>query len=77
MAFPFLKNKSVAVWFGVNKDGTVVMFASEPTKDEENGRWVSKFPMVNSIIYPQVCMIAEKTKMTFESEIQFIEFMVK
>ena len=77
MGFPFLKNKSVAVWFGVNKDGTVVMFASEPTKDEKNGRWVSKFPMVNSIIYPQVCMIAEKTKMTFESEIQFIEFMVK
>lgn len=69
--------KRIGIWFGVNKNGTVVMFAVEPTKDEENGRWISQFPMVNSIIYPQICKLAEQAKLTFESEIQFIEFTIE
>lgn len=69
--------KRIGIWFGVNKNGTVVMFATEPTKDIENGRWISKFPMVNSRIYPELCKLVEKTKLTFENEIQFIELPVE
>lgn len=69
--------KRIGIYFGVNKNGTVVMFADEPTKDEENGRWISKFPMVNSRIYPELCKLVEKTKMTFENEIQFLELPVE
>ena len=75
--FPLMKKKSVKVWFGVNKNGTVVMFADEPIRDEENGRWMSKYPFVNSAIYPQLCKMAEMAKLTFESEIQFMEFVIE
>lgn len=74
MAFNFFKNKRLGTWFGVNRNGTVVMFATEPIKDIENGIWFSKYPMVNSLIYPIISEIAMKSKLTFDSEIQYMEF---
>lgn len=65
-----MKKKSVTVWFAVNKGGFVGMYAEEPTRNEETGKWDSKFPFVNSIVYDQIVTLVEKSGFNWESEPQ-------
>lgn len=71
--WPF-KQKTIQVWFAVNKNGFVGMFLDEPTRNENTGKWDSDHYFVNSLIYPQICEIVEKAKMTWEAEPQVISF---
>lgn len=63
----FKKRKSMTVWVGVNKNGSVSMHTEEPTKNENEGIWTSNSPFVNSVLYKELGGIIEKTKMNWES----------
>ena len=67
---------SQMIWFAVNKNGKVVMFTEEPTKNTELGIWVSKSPYINSVIYDDICEVVQKAKMTFDHECQCIELRI-
>ena len=62
------KQKSMTVWFAINKSGFVSLFAEEPKRNEETGKWDSKFPFVNSLVYDQVVALVEKAGLKWESE---------
>lgn len=67
---------SQMVWFAVNKNGKVVMFTEEPTKNTALGIWESKSPYVNSVIYDDICEVAKRANMTFNHECQCIELRI-
>lgn len=64
--------KTINIWFGVNKNGFVCMHTVEPTRNEKTGKWESKYPFVNSIIYGEICKLVEKSKLNWNSEIESI-----
>jgi hypothetical protein len=70
-------NKSVAIWFAVNKNGNVRMFLDNPTKNVQLGIWESKRPYVNSILYKDICQIVQQARMNFENNPEVIEIQIK
>ena len=68
------KNKVLTIWFAVNKNGFINMFLNPPTRNKECGMWVSNHYFINSIIYPQICTLVQKAKMTWDSEPEVIQF---
>ena len=58
-------NKSITVYIGVNKNGSISLHSIEPTRDEDRGIWVSKMPFCNSIIYNQFTKLVEKSNMNW------------
>lgn len=69
-------NKTITIWFGVNKNGYVSMHSIEPTKNEETGKWESKYPFVNSIIYSEICKLVEKSRLNWNSEVESITLQI-
>ena len=70
--------KSVVIWFGVNKNNQIQMFADEePKKNLKIGKYEGKNPFVNSVFYDELKSIVQQTNMTFESEPQCIEIQIK
>lgn len=69
-----MTTKEFMVWFCVNKDGFICMFADEPKRNTETKKWDSKFPFVNSILYDQIIKIVENAKMTWENDPEIITF---
>jgi len=68
------KNKTLTVWFAVNKNGFVNMFLNTPVRNKESGVWTSNHYFINSEIYPQICTLVEKAKMNWDSEPEVIQF---
>lgn len=66
--------KTIQVWFAVNKNGFVCMFLDKPTRNEGTGKWDSNHCFVNSYIYPQICALVAKAKMSWESEPEVVSF---
>jgi len=62
------KTKSLTIWFAVNKSGFIGLYYDEPTRNEETGKWDSKFPFVNSIIYDQIVKLVEKSNITWKND---------
>ena len=69
-----LKKKSIKIWAGVNKNGNLSLHAEQPVRDEERGIWVSKLPFVNSVLYPQIASMFEKSNITWGNDCEYLEF---
>lgn len=67
------QEKRQQIWFAVNKNEKVVMFIDEPTKNESIGKWESKYPYINSLIYKDICKLVQQSKMNWNSEAQCVE----
>lgn len=67
------QHKSIKLWIGVNKNGNISIHTVEPTRNELIGRWESKFPYCNSMIYQQFTDMFKKIGMTWEQDCEFIE----
>lgn len=68
-----MSKKSLNIWLCVNKNGYVNIFNAQPIRNREAGKWVSKYPFVNSAIYGQMKELATKAQMTWESEPEYFE----
>lgn len=68
--------KTITIWFGVNKNGFVCMHSVEPVRNEKTGKWESKYPFVNSAIYDEICKLATKSKMSWNSEIEALTLQI-
>ena len=66
--------KTIQVWFAVNKNGFIGMFLDKPTKNEITGKWDSNHCFVNSLVYPQICSLVEKAGMNWDSEPEVVSF---
>ena len=71
--WPF-NQKTIQVWFAVNKNGFVGMWLDKPERNEDIGKWESNHCFVNSLIYPQICQLVEKAKMDWESDPEVVSF---
>ena len=69
-------NKSVQIWFAINKNGDVRMFLDCPKKNVERGIWESKNPYVNSLLYKDILQITKQAKMNFENEPECLEIQI-
>lgn len=61
------------VWIAVNKNGFIGMYAKEPKRNEQTGKWECKYCVCNSIVYKEICNLAEKAKMTWINEPELLE----
>lgn len=61
-------NKTITVYVGVNKNGSIALHSLEPTRDESRGIWISKMPFCNSIAYNQLVNLIEKSSMTWNND---------
>ena len=66
--------KTLTVWFAVNKNGFIGIYSDEPKRNIETGKWESKFPFINSLIYDQICQLVEKAKLDWNKEPECISF---
>lgn len=64
---------SIKVWGGVNKNGTLVLFTSEPKRNEITGKWEGDI-YLNSVVYKMVQELFNKAKMSWQREAEYIEF---
>lgn len=63
------KNKSsIDVWVAVNKNGDVLMFTDEPTRNNDTGKWESANPYINSLIQKDFDTLMKKSNVTWEAE---------
>ena len=69
-----MSKKTITVWFAVNKNGFVGMYAEEPKRNNKTGKWESKFPFVNSGVYNQIRELAEKVNFDWNKEPECITF---
>ena len=67
-------NKSITVYLGVNKDGSISMHTIEPTRDERRGIWISKMPFCNSLAYTQFSSLIEKSSITWNNDPEPLTF---
>lgn len=66
--------KGQKIWIVVSKQGMPMMFlGKEPVKKDD--QWIGTH-YVNSIIYEQVCDIANAVGLTFDDDPEFIEFQI-
>lgn len=69
----FFKKKSIQLWIGVNKNGSISMHTNEPQRNEDTGTWVSNSPFVNSVLYKNFSEMIEKTQMNWESSCEVFQ----
>ncbi len=69
------KNKTIQIWFCVNKKNKVQMFLEEPKRNKELGRFEGNAPFINSMIYDEICKYARN--MNFESEPQCLPIQIQ
>lgn len=60
--------KTLEIWVAVNKNGDVRMFADEPVRNNDTGKWESKHPFVNCIMQKEFEELCTKTKITWEMD---------
>lgn len=70
------KTKSFTIWFAVNKSGFVGLYNDEPIRNESTGKWESKTPFVNSLIYDQIVALVDKSGMTWENNPECITIQI-
>lgn len=63
-----MNNKTIQIWFAINKSGFVGLYLDEPKRNDKTGKWESQFPFINSKVNKEVCDLIEKIKMNWESE---------
>ena len=61
-------NKTITVYVGVNKNGSIALHLIEPTRDEIRGMWISRIPFCNSIAYNQLVSLVEKSNLTWNND---------
>jgi hypothetical protein len=66
-------SKSIKIWIGINKNGKISMHTVEPTRNELTGRWESKYPFCNSVVYNQFADMMKKVGLSWEHDCEFIE----
>ena len=66
--------KTITVWFAVNKNGFIGVYADEPIRNDKTGKWESKFPFINSTVYPEIVKLAENSKMDWLKEPECLTF---
>ena len=71
------KMKTQKIWVAVNKNGDIRMFNDEPKKNIKTGKWESKRPYVNSLLFNEVKSIIEHSSFTWECEPNFFEIQVQ
>lgn len=64
---------SITLYAGINKNGKVSIHTVEPTRNNELGRWESKNPYCNSVIYQQFQDMMSKVGITWNNECEIIE----
>lgn len=67
-------NKSLTIYLGVNKNGSISMHTVEPTRDEARGIWVSKMPFCNSLAYTQFSSLIEKSNISWINDPEPLTF---
>lgn len=68
--------KTQKIWVAVNKNGDIRMFTDEPKRNTKTGKWESKQPFVNSLLFTEVKSIIEHANVNWESEPNFFEIQV-
>ena len=68
--------KTQKIWVAVNKNGNVRMFTDEPIRNKQTGKWESKKPFVNSLLYTEVKSIIEHANVNWESDPNFFEIQI-
>lgn len=61
-------NKTITVYVGVNKNGSIALHSIEPTRDEARGMWISRMPFCNSIAYNQLVSLVEKSNLNWNND---------
>lgn len=59
---------TISIYLAVNKNGDVRMFTDEPKRNEATGKWESKHPFVNSVLYKEFVELVSKTNINWEHE---------
>lgn len=65
--------KTLKIWIGINKDGSLSLHAEVPFRDEDRGIWVSKYPFCNSVMYNELSKMITKSSMTWQSDPEYME----
>lgn len=68
-----VSGKTIKLWIGVNKNNKISMHTVEPVRNKITGRWESKYPFCNSVIFNQFSDMMKKVGLTWEHECEFIE----
>lgn len=66
--------KTITIWFAVNKNGFIGLYSNEPTRNNETGKWESKYPFVNSIIYQNIKNMIESSNFDWNQEPQCLTY---
>jgi hypothetical protein len=66
-------NKTIKVWIAINKNGKLTLHGEYPVRDEKNGKWTSKYPFINSILYKELSNMISKSSLTWESDPEYME----
>jgi hypothetical protein len=61
-------NKTITVYVGVNKNGSIALHSIEPIRDEARGMWISRMPFCNSIAYNQLVSLVEKSNLNWNND---------
>ena len=72
-----MTDKAIQIWFGVNKQDYLQLFLDEPKKDMKVGKYVGKYPFVNSLWYDEMYKMVKAAGMTWESEPQCLDIKIK
>ena len=65
-------DKTLIIWFGINKNNKVRMFLEEPTRDNDLKIWVGK-NFCNSVIQKQLENMVKGSSLSWESDAQVIQ----
>lgn len=69
-------SKVISLWLTVNRNGTVLLHCSEPTKNDSLGVWESEMLYCNATLYKQMRELVKNSGMSFESEPEQFEIKV-
>lgn len=68
-----MNKKTIPLWICINRNGTMVVHAAQPIRDEEIGKWVSRHIFCNNSLYEKLSEIVDRLQLTWNSEPEFIE----
>lgn len=70
-----MKQKTVCAkfWLYMNKNGFIGMSFDKPERNEKTGKWISKYPYCNSIMYAQIVDMISKSQFSWQNEPEYIE----
>ena len=67
---------TIKTWAAVNKNGFLLLFTNEPTRNDNTGKWEGEL-YVNSAIHKMLGPLVEQANMSWENDPEYFEFEIK